>query len=67
METEFMTRHSMPGYSRFILRRGDETWITAAPWIGDDVVKFDVADSNNCHRRWEFMPKKEFGRIPVHF
>ena len=58
-----MTEYKLGGWSRFVLPRGDETWITASPWIGDEVVKFDVADENNCHRLWEFMSREAFDRL----
>ena len=58
-----MEKQRFENWTRFILRRGAETWITATPWIGAAVVRFDVADSRNCHLRWEYMSREEFDRL----
>lgn len=67
LKTEFLTRFALDTYSRYVLRRGEETWITATPWIGEQTVKFDVANPENEHLRWEFMPRAEFDALPVKF
>ncbi len=58
-----MTEFKMGTWSRFVLHRGNEVWITATPWIGSDTVRFDVAGRNNCHLRWEYMSRDEFDRL----